>query len=69
MSGREEIEDGAFEGWSRWPWSEGPSFHDAIGPFQWERRSFNTARCPVETAPMQGNGYGALLPRVESSRH
>jgi acyl-coenzyme A thioesterase PaaI-like protein len=60
MPGCEEVEDGAFKGWLRWPAAKEPSFHDAIGSFQWERCSSNSARCRVETGARQSNGSGAL---------
>ena len=60
MPGCEDVPDGAFKGWSRWAPAPAPSFHDAIGPFQWQRRSPHSARCLVETGPRHGNGLGIL---------
>ncbi len=60
MPGCEEVESGAFKGWLRWPAVKESSFHEAIGPFQWQRCSPSAARCRVETGDRQSNGSGAL---------
>lgn len=58
MAGAERVDGGPYEGSLRWPSVDTPSFHEAIGPLHWQRRSPTLAIARVETR--HGNGLGAL---------